>query len=70
MEVIVNSGSYRYRAVLVAPEQPKGWLCQEYVNVGFETEGLANKWVDSTDAVALNVAILLAEENDGQLRIP
>lgn len=51
MEIVVTQGSFATRAVVVEPTQRKAWLCEEYANVGLETEGRVNHWVASTEQV-------------------
>ena len=51
MEIVLMQGNWKTRAVMVEPTQRKSWLCEEYANVGLETESRVNHWIASTEEV-------------------
>jgi uracil-DNA glycosylase len=60
-EIIITLGTYKWRAVLIDKEQPLSWLCQEFFNVGLETESQGNSYADSITHVLGTASRLIAE---------
>lgn len=67
MEIIIGAGTYKFRAVLVDRFQECSWLCQEFTNVGLETEGKLSQWVCDSDSLRQTLADLVSDAEDDNL---